>query len=315
MASLKSFLSERVWPILRVLILQLILMVGIVGNLVGWLVLALFVDYLHWLDIDFHGKTLETISPDGKILAISILFVVNLTLVLLAWRWLERKRLKDMWWVFSRKQWQYLAWGLAAGLIEVLLVFGFMVIFGLAKPSWGLSSVPVGTVVMAIGWILASSILGPITEEALNRGYWFQNIKRGWGVAPAIIATSLLFGGLHLLNPNAEMLGAINIVLSGCTYALGLLWLRSLWFPIGWHAAWNFAQFFVAGLPNSGISVSSMGLEGTTLFVSGLFGPRWVTGGEFGMEASLIRTVILVGAITGLLWLKQNKPLTSEEAG
>jgi membrane protease YdiL (CAAX protease family) len=315
MASLKSFLSERVWPILRVLILQLILMVGIVGNLVGWLVLALFVDYLHWLDIDFHGKTLETISQDGKILGISILFVVNLTLVLLAWRWLERKRLKDMWWVFSRKQWQYLAWGLAAGLIEVLLVFGFMVIFGLAKPSWGLSSVPGGTVVMAIGWILASSILGPITEEALNRGYWFQNIKRGWGVVPAIIATSLLFGGLHLLNPNAEMLGAINIMLSGCTYALGLLWLRSLWFPIGWHAAWNFTQFFVAGLPNSGISVSSMGLEGTTLFVSALFGPRWVTGGEFGMEASLIRTVILMGAITGLLWLKQNKPLTSEEAG
>ena len=314
MASLKSFLSERVWPILRVLILQLILMVGIVGNLVGWLVLALFVDYLHWLDIDFHGKTLETISPDGKILGISILFVVNLTLVLLAWRWLERRRLKDMWWVFSRKQWQYLAWGLAAGLIEVLLVFGFMVIFGVAKPSWGLSSVPVGTIVMAIGWILASSILGPITEEALNRGYWFQNIKRSWGVVPAIIATSLLFGGLHLLNPNAEMLGAINIMLSGCTYALGLLWLRSLWFPIGWHAAWNFAQFFIAGLPNSGISVSSMGLEGTTLFVSGLFGPRWVTGGEFGIEASLIRTVILMGAITGLLWLKQNKPLTSEEA-
>lgn len=315
MASLKSFLSERVWPILRVLILQLILMVGIVGNLVGWLVLALFVDYLHWLDIDFHGKTLETISPDGKILGISILFVVNLTLVLLAWRWLERKRLKDMWLVFSRKQWQYLAWGFAAGLIEVLLVFGFMVIFGIAKPSWGLSSVPGGTVVMAIGWILASSILGPITEEAFNRGYWFQNVKRGWGVVPAIIVTSLLFGGLHLLNPNAEMLGAINIMLSGCTYALGLLWLRSLWFPIGWHASWNFAQFFAAGLPNSGISVSSMGLEGTTLFVSGLFGPRWETGGEFGMEASLIRTVILMGAITGLLWLKQNKPLTSEEAG
>jgi membrane protease YdiL (CAAX protease family) len=313
--SRKTFLSERVWPILRVLALQLLLMIGIVGNLVGWLVLALLVDHLHWLQIDFHGKTLETISPDGKIIGITILFIVNLTLVVSAWRWVERKQLKDMLWVFSRKQWKYLAWGLLAGLGEVLLVFMGMAAIGIVHPSWGLTAVSPKTAVMALGWVLASSILGPIVEEALNRGYWFQNIKRGWGVIPAIIVTSLLFGGLHLLNPNAEILGAINITLSATTYALGLLWLRSLWFPIGWHTGWNFAQFFVTGLPNSGISVHSMGLEGTTLLVSELSGPRWLTGGDFGMEASLIRTIILIGAIAGLLWLKQRRPHPIGKAG
>ncbi len=315
MASGESFLSERVWPIVRVLILQIILMMGLVGNIVGWLVLALLVDTLHWLDIDFHGKTLNTISPDGKIIGLIILFSVNLLLVLLAWRWLERKRLKDMWWTFSRRQWRFLAGGLAAGLVEVLLVFGGMVIIGVVEPRWGLASVPPRTVLMAVGWLLASSILGPIVEEALNRGYWFQNVKRGWGVVPAIVVTSLLFGGLHLLNPNAEPLGAINIMLSATTYALSLLWLRSLWVPIGWHAGWNFAQFFIAGLPNSGISVSSMGLDGTTLFVSSTFGSHWLSGGEFGMEASLIRTVVLIAAIIGLLWLKKNRPLRENRAG
>lgn len=219
MASLKSFLSDRIWPIVRVSILQIILMMGIVGNIVGWLVLALLVDTLHWLDIDFHGKTLNTISPDGKIIGIITLFSVNLLLVLLAWRWLERKRLKDMWWVFSGKQWKYLTSGLAAGLVEVLLVFGGMVVIGVVKPAWGLASVPARTVLMALGWLFASSILGPVVEEALNRGYWFQNVKRGWGVIPAIVVTSLLFGGVHLLNPNAEPLGAINIMLSATTYA------------------------------------------------------------------------------------------------
>ncbi len=315
MASLKSFLSDRIWPIVRVSILQIILIMGIVGNIVAWLVLALLVDTLHWLDIDFHGKTLNTISPDGKIIGIIILFSVNLLLVLLAWRWLERKQLKDMWWVFSQKQWKYLVSGLAAGLVEVLLVFGGMVIIGVVKPAWGLASVPTGTVLMALGWLFASSILGPIVEEVLNRGYWFQNIKRGWGVVPAIVVTSLLFGGMHLLNPNADPLGAINIMLSATTYALSLLWLRSLWLPIGWHAGWNFAQFFIAGLPNSGVSVSSMGLEGTTLFVSSSLGSHWLNGGEFGMEASLIRTVVLIVAIIGLLWLKKNKPLQENEAG
>ncbi len=315
MASPKSFLSDRIWPIMRVSILQIILMVGIPGNIVGWLVFALLVDTLHWLDIDFHGKTLNTISPDGKIIGIIILFGVNLLLVLLVWRWFERKQLKDMWWVFSRRQWRYLAGGLAAGLVEALLVFGGMVIIGVIKPSWGLASVPARTVLMALGWLFASSILGPVVEEVLNRGYWFQNVKRGWGVVPAIVVTSLLFGGMHLLNPNAEPLGAINIMLSAVTYALGLLWLRSLWLPIGWHAAWNFAQFFIVGSPNSGISVSSMGLEGTTLFVSQSLGSRWLSGGEFGMEASLIRTVVLIVVIVVLLWLKKNRPLPESKAG
>jgi hypothetical protein len=199
--------------------------------------------------------------------------------------------------------------------VEALLVFGGMIIIGVVKPAWGLASVPAGTVLMGLGWLFASSILGPIAEEALNRGYWFQNVKRGWGVVPAIVVTSLLFGGVHLLNLNAEPLGAINIMLSATTYALSLLWLRSLWLPIGWHAGWNFAQFFIAGLPNSGISVSSMGLEGMTLFESISRGSHWLTGGEFGMEASLIRTVVLIVTIVGLLWLKKNKPRQGNEAG
>lgn len=301
------FWSERVWPIARVLLLQFLLMTGIVGNLVGWLMLALLVDQLHWLQIDFHGKTLNTISPNGKVLGLCVLFTVNLVLVVLAWRYLERKPLRAMLWEFSFNQWKPLAWGLLAGVGEVLLVFGVMTVFGITHSTWGLAAVPVSTFVLALGWILASAILGPVVEEALNRGYWFQNIQRGWGLAAAVIVTSLLFGGLHLLNPNAEILGALNITLSAITYVLGLLWLRSLWFPIGWHAAWNFAQFFIVGLPNSGISVSSMGLNGTTLLATTVSGPRWLTGGDFGMEASVIRTIILIGIITGILWLKQRR--------
>ena len=125
---------------------------------------------------------------------------------------------------------------------------------------------------------------------------------RGWGIPVAITATSLLFGGLHLLNPNAEWLGALNIALSAAVWTMGMLWFRSLWFPIGWHAAWNFAQFFVAGLPNSGISAESMGLQGTTLFITNLSGPRLLTGGEFGMEASLVDTVVLAVIFIGILW-------------
>lgn len=311
----KTFMSERIWPIVRILILQAILMIGIFANLVSWLVLALLVDKLHWLDIDFHGKILETISPDGKIIVVIIVFLVNLTIILLAWRWIERKQLKDMYWAFTHRQWRYLGWGLLAGVSEVVLVFTVLWAIGVVHPAFGLSKVPLKAWMMAFGWIIASSILGPITEEVLNRGYWFQNVKRGWGITVAIVVTSVLFGSLHMLNPNAEILGAVNITLSAVTYAVGLLWLKSLWFPIGWHAGWNFAQFFVAGLPNSGISVSSMGLEGTTFLVTEISGPHWLSGGAFGIEASIVRTVVLVGIILGLLCLQKKSPQVEKKAG
>lgn len=302
-----TFRSERVWPIGRALLLQLLLMTGLVGNLVGWLVLSLLVDRLGWLAIDFHGKTLSTIRPDGKILGLCILFTVNLALVVLAWRRLERKPLRALHWVASREQWRPLAWGTLAGLGEVLLVFGLMTALGLARSTWGLARVPPRTLVLALGWVLASAVLGPVAEEALHRGYWFQNVQRGWGAAAAVALTSLLFGALHLLNPAAEPLGAVNIALSGITYALGLLWTRSLWFPIGWHAAWNFAQFFLAGLPNSGISVGALELHGTTVLSTTVSGPRWLTGGDFGMEASALRTLALVSILGGMFWLERRR--------
>ena len=302
-----TFWSERVWPIVRVLLLQLLIMTGIIGNLVAILLFTLLVDQLHLFQLDFHGQTTSTISPDGKILAFITLFGVNLVLVVGAWRLLERKSLGDMLWKFSRDQWRPLALGVLAGLGEVLLVFGVMTALGVVHSQWGLAAVSLKTIGMAAGWVLASAVMGPIVEEVLNRGYWFQNIRRGWGVLAAAVVTSLLFGGLHLLNPNAEILGGINIALSALTYVLGLLWLRSLWFPIGWHAAWNFFQFFLAGLPNSGISVSSMGLDGTTLLVSTVSGPSWLSGGGFGMEASIVRTIVLVGIIAGMYWLKQQR--------
>ncbi len=299
-----TVLSERVWPIVRVLALQLLLMTGIIGGLVAILVFTLLVDQLQWLHIDFHGQTMETIDSEGKIWGLGIIFIVNLLLTVVAWRLLERKRPSAMLWKFSRDQWKPLLWGLAAGLGEVLLVFGGMLLFGVVRSRWGLTAVSLKTVAMALGWVFTSAIVGPIAEEVLNRGYWFQNIKRGWGPVAAIVVTSLLFGGLHLFNPNAEILGAVNIALSAAIWAAGMIWFRSLWFPIGWHIAWNFAQFFVVGLPNSGISVSSMGLEGSTLLVSELNGSHWLTGGDFGMEASVIKTIILMAALMGMFWMK-----------
>jgi membrane protease YdiL (CAAX protease family) len=291
----------RLGPLLRVAAVQLVLVTGIVGNLVGWLTLALLVDRLGWLRIDFHGKTLRTIGPDGKVVGLVIVIAVNLGLVMLAWRWLERGRPRDMLWTATRGGARALAWGLVTGLGESLAVAGVIAATGLARFRWVLAPVSADAALRALGWLAASSVLAPVLEEALYRGYWFQNVRRGWGVPAAVVVTSLLFGGLHVFNPNSEPLGAVNIALSGAAYAVGMLRLGSLWFPIGWHAAWNFAQFFVFGSANSGIAPADLDLTGATLLTATATGPAWLTGGGFGIEASVVQTVVLLVMLAGLL--------------
>ena len=305
--SARTFLSERVWPVVRVALLQLLLIINILGNLAAWGVFVLVVDKLHWLQIDYRGKTINEVSLDGRILALGVVFLVNLLLVLLAWHLLERKRHRDMWWGFHAGWGRSLLWGVLAGLGEVLLVFGGMVALGLVDVTWGWHPTGARVVMLAVWWAVVSSIIGPIAEEVLHRGYWFQNVSRGWGVVVATLVSATLFGGLHLMNPDAEWLGAVNIALLSVTFVLGMLMTRSLWFPIGWHGAWNFAQFFVAGLPNSGISVADMKLGGTTLLVSQPSGPDLLTGGGFGMEASLVNTVVLIAAIGLMFWLRRRQ--------
>lgn len=303
----KSFLSERIWPVVRAILLQAFLMLNIVGNLAAWGVFVLVVDKLQWMQIDYSGKTIEEVSTAGKNLGLSVVFLVNLLIVLLVWRFIERKRLRDMWLGFQKGWGRALLLGLSAGLGEVVIVFLGMVIFGVVDASWGWNPTNTKAIGLALGWVIPSSILAPLVEEILNRGYWFQNIKRGWGIWVATIVTALLFGGLHLANADAEILGAVNIALGAVAWVLGMLLTGSLWFSIGWHAGWNFFQFFLTGLPNSGISVADMGLEGTTLFVSELSGPRILTGGAFGMEASLVDTVVLTIAIVILFTLWRRK--------
>lgn len=307
----KTIMSERVWPIVRVILLQLIFFIGILGNLVGWGVFVLMVDVLHLTDIEYRGHTVETISPSGAVLSMTIIIIFNLFLVWMVWRFIDRKRWKDMLLSFQSGWGHALGWGMLVGLVNAVLVYLGLWLSGAVIVDWGFRPAGSGNWGIAVGWLVVSCVLAPIGEEVWYRGYVFQNIKRGWGLIAAGVVSSLLFGGLHLLNPNAELLGAINIALHVGVYVLGILLSGSLWFPIGAHAAWNFTQFFIFGLPNSGFSIERLGLEGLTMFKSESYGSLLLTGGEFGIEASIITTVVFLGMSTLLFYLyrqqEQNK--------
>ena len=127
------------------------------------------------------------------------------------------------------------------------------------------------------------------------RGIIFRIMEEGLGTWLALSISALLFGLLHLFNPNATILGALAIVLTaGIILGAAYVLTRTLWLPIGTHFGWNFTLGGIFGLAVSG-------REGKGLVEAELSGPTLISGGSFGPEASLF--VILFGLPIGAYFL------------
>jgi len=138
-------------------------------------------------------------------------------------------------------------------------------------------------------------------EEILMRGVLFRLLEESLGTWIALAISAAVFGLLHLANPGATLLAAAAIafeagILLGAAYVLT----RRLWLAIGIHAAWNFTQSGVFGVPVSGVAL-------TGFFVSETSGPAWLSGGAFGIEASVIAFVVCTAAGAALLVLAQRR--------
>jgi len=134
-------------------------------------------------------------------------------------------------------------------------------------------------------------------EELLFRGILFRWIEEFAGSWAALAITSALFGLIHIFNPQATWFSSFAIALEAGVMLGGAYMLtRSLWLPMGIHAAWNFAQGEVFGVPVSGTSVHG-------LLRSRLTGPEILSGGGFGLEATLFALLIATAAGVWFVWL------------
>ena len=86
----------------------------------------------------------------------------------------------------------------------------------------------------------------------------------------------------------------VNLVLAGIMLALAYEVYQRLWLPIGIHAAWN----LLSG-PVLGYNVSGYVSRRSILAIRG-GGPEWLTGGRFGIEASVWMVVVETGGIVAL---------------
>lgn len=243
----------------------------------------------------------------------------------IASRWIDRRPFTKFGISFGKKttrgigfNWLDFAFGLGLGALLMGLIFLIGWLTGsLRVTGFFVVSRADGGVLLGLlqAWIFFVFI--GIYEELLSRGYHLVNMAEGFngkgiGDRSALIlawlVSSLLFGFLHLGNPNATWLSVVNVSIAGILLGLGMVLTGSLAIPIGLHITWNFFQGNVFGFAVSGIET------GVTVIAIEAAGNAWLMGGEFGPESGLVSLLaMLIGGLLTVLWIRRKGVLQLQE--
>lgn len=148
--------------------------------------------------------------------------------------------------------------------------------------------------------LLTIGVVPAVVEEIISRGVIYRILEQRFGSWVALIVSALLFGFLHAWNPNATLWSCLAIAIeAGLLLGIVFTLTRSLYVCMGLHAAWNFMEGPVLGTPVSGVDLHG-------LVIAALRGPVWLSGGSFGIEASVV-TVTLMGAISASLMVRAQR--------
>jgi membrane protease YdiL (CAAX protease family) len=190
-----------------------------------------------------------------------------------------------------------LAWGAVclSLLIVILVKSGFLGID--ARMLSGSDILRYGVI-----WLLGFLLVG-LNEEYLTRGYVQYTLTRGlagfyqWafktrnssasGFWTAAAIFSILFGLSHKGNPGESPIGLLSAGTGGMVFCFSLWRTGSLWWAIGFHASWDWAQSFLYGVADSGLTIQHH------LLLTHPVGKPILSGGTTGPEGSIFILAIL----------------------
>jgi uncharacterized protein len=187
---------------------------------------------------------------------------------------------------FGRNFWIGIFWG-CAGISALMLSlygihvfrFGHVLLHGVRLARF------------AVFWVAMFLLVG-FFEEFWLRGYTQFTLARGIGFWPAALALSCAFGLIHLRNGGEQWRGLLAAAAIGFFLCLTLRRTGTLWFAVGFHAAWDWGETFFYSVPDSG------NIWPGHLFSSSLRGADWLGGGTVGPEGSVVCLIVILA-----LWI------------
>ncbi len=138
-------------------------------------------------------------------------------------------------------------------------------------------------------------LLVSVMEELLMRGVVFRIAQQAWGTRRALALTTLLFVVAHLPG-DISWIGMLVTAAASLAFTAAYQVSERLWLPMGMHFAWNYLFSAVFSVPVSGHEAEAW-LHGS------MSGPGWLSGGAYGVEASVM--ALLVWSVAAALLLRR----------
>lgn len=186
--------------------------------------------------------------------------------------------------------------GIVCGFVFLSLLIGIL----LATHHLALTEahMPVGQLLgYAAAWGLCFFLVG-MTEEFLLRGYLLFTLARGIRFWPAAFVLAALFGLMHKANPGESPFGLTAAAMIALVFSFSLWRLGHLWWAIGFHASWDWAESFFYGTADSGTVSAGRWMHAHPL------GSVLQSGGATGPEGSVwVAVVLLLAAV--FVWKTQ----------
>jgi uncharacterized protein len=221
---------------------------------------------------------------------------------------IERRRLSVFGLGGSRSISRFLigaVWGFAAMSLLIATLWGFHLLAFDSRLDHGPTIFFWGAIQL-FGFLLTG-----FAEEYIFRGYLQFTLTRGLvGIGNffspqharaiafwiAAVLTSAIFLYAHTYNSGENWVGLFQVFLAGLLFVVALWRTGSLWWAIGFHMSWDWAQSFLYGVPDSGL------LEQGRLFATHALGKPIYSGGTVGPEGSVLCCPIILLVIIVLLY-------------
>lgn len=240
------------------------------------------------------GKNILNINLKGDSLNISIL--ISTLMVSIATYFFvkvyQKRTAKSMGLVSNKKINSYLL-GIGISFIMISLTFSLAALFGGYDIKVNIENVnPLVFVFFIFGWMCQG-----FEEEFIVRSAIMNYFASRSGVFVGIVSNSLIFAILHLGNSSFNLLAFINLFIIGLVFSMLFYLTDNIYTSAGAHSMWNLMQANIIGINVSGIISSE-----NTIFKSSPIGSTLISGGAFGIEASIL--VTLVGIVSLLILYK-----------
>ena len=241
----------------------------------------------------------ETFDPQTITLMMYYGYIVVIAITLLYWKFIEKKPLSEM--GITKRAGNYFI-GVVAGVLLLAVSLAVILMTGSITYQGVYENINIPVILLFFGGFIIQGAM----EEILCRGIVLHALKEKISLELAILISTLLFIIPHWSSLFAGeiiygIIGFINLVLISFIFSALTIRFKSIWAACGLHSFWNAILYSVLGLNLSGNDETV-----TAIFNLQSVGENVWNGGMYGIEASVITTVVLALAAV-LLWIPKRK--------